>query len=85
MMLRCVFVNWLTAAFGKFCSLSNFPSSCMLRIAAGTTIEMRLGMKISVSTPCVVITPLIQSMMVVTSPIGEKAPPELAAIITSAA
>lgn len=33
------------------------------------------------STPPVVIIPLIQSMMVVTSPIGEKAPPALAAII----
>ena len=52
---------------------------------AGTSIEMSDGTKISVSTPSVVITPLIHSMMVVTSPMGEKAPPELAAITTSAA
>ena len=37
------------------------------------------GMKISAITPAAVISPLFQSMMVVTSPIGEKAPPELAA------
>ena len=40
---------------------------------------------ISFITPRAVITPLFQSMMVVTSPIGEKAPPELAAITTRAA
>ena len=43
------------------------------------------GMKISLSTPCVVMTPLIHSMMVVTSPMGEKAPPLLADMMTSAA
>ena len=52
---------------------------------AGTSIDTREGMKISVITPCVVMTPLIHSMMVVTSPIGEKAPPELAEMTTSAA
>ncbi|CUQ63619.1 Uncharacterised protein [Segatella copri] len=39
-------------------------------------------MKISAITPAAVINPLFQSMMVVTSPIGEKAPPELAAMMT---
>ena len=85
MMSRCAFVNWLTSALGRFCSLSNLPSRCMLRMNAGMSIETRDGMKISLSTPCVVMTPLIHSMMVVTSPMGEKAPPELAAMMTSAA
>ena len=49
------------------------------------TIETSEGMNISVSTPWVVMTPLIQSMMVVTSPMGEKAPPELAEMTISAA
>ena len=52
---------------------------------AGTSIDTSEGTKISVMTPCVVITPLIHSMMVVTSPMGEKAPPLLAAITTRAA
>ena len=85
MMSRCVLVNWLTSAFGRFCSLGNFPSSVYCMMKAGMTIDTSDGMKISVSTPCVVMTPLIQSMMVVTSPMGENAPPELAAMTTSAA
>ena len=55
------------------------------RTYAGITIETIDGRMISFSTPPAVITPLFQSMMVVTSPIGEKAPPELAAITTRAA
>ena len=43
------------------------------------------GMNISMMTPAAVMTPLFHSMMVVTSPMGEKAPPELAAITTKAA
>ena len=50
---------------------------------AGMTIEMSDGTTISMITPAAVIKPLFQSMIVVTSPIGENAPPELAAIITS--
>ena len=49
------------------------------------TIDTSDGMKISMMTPAAVITPLFQSMMVVTSPIGEKAPPELAEMMTSEA
>ena len=52
-------------------------------IKAGTTIEIIEGTIISEITPAAVITPLFQSIIVVTSPIGEKAPPELAAMITS--
>ena len=85
MMSRWALVNWLTSALGRFCSLSNLPCSWYCRMKAGTSIETSEGMKISVSTPWVVMTPLIQSMMVVTSPIGEKAPPELAEMTTSAA
>ena len=54
----------------------------MLFRSAGITIETTDGMKISAITPAAVINPLFQSMMVVTSPIGEKAPPELAAMMT---
>ena len=54
-------------------------------MSAGMTNETTEGMKISLITPKAVITPLFQSMIVVTSPIGEKAPPELAAIITNEA
>ena len=85
MMLRCLWVNWLTSAGGRFCDLSNFPFSEYCRIKAGTSIDTSDGMKISLITPWVVITPFIHSMMVVTSPIGEKAPPELAAMTTMAA
>ena len=48
-------------------------------------MDMSEGMRISVITPAAVITPLFHSMMVVTSPIGENAPPELAAMMTSEA
>ena len=48
----------------------------------GTTIDTSDGRNSSASTPPVVIMPFIHSMMVVTSPMGENAPPELAAIIT---
>ena len=48
-------------------------------------IDTSEGMKISEMTPAAVMTPLFQSMMVVTSPMGEKAPPELAAMTTRAA
>ena len=43
---------------------------------------MTEGMKISLITPKAVITPLFHNMIVVTSPMGENAPPELAAIMT---
>ena len=52
---------------------------------AGTSMDTNEGRKISVSTPCVVMTPLIHSIMVVTSPIGENAPPLLAEIMIRAA
>ena len=48
-------------------------------------MDISEGMRISVITPAAVITPLFHSMMVVTSPIGENAPPELAAMMTSEA
>ena len=57
--------------------------NCMMK--AGMTIEMIDGMVISHITPRAVMRPLFHSMMVVTSPMGEKAPPELAAMMTSEA
>ena len=58
------------------------PLSIYCMIKAGTTIETIDGMRISEMTPAAVMTPLFQSIMVVTSPMGEKAPPELAAMMT---
>ena len=49
---------------------------------AGTTKASSEGRKISRITPDAVIMPPFHIMMVVTSPIGEKAPPALAAMIT---
>ena len=52
---------------------------------AGMIIEMSDGTIISIITPAAVMSPLFHSMIVVTSPMGENAPPELAAMITSEA
>ena len=52
---------------------------------AGINIETNEGINISLSTPPAVIIPAFHNIIVVTSPIGEKAPPELAAIITNEA
>ncbi len=46
---------------------------------SGMTIDTTLGRKQRVMTAPVEIFPAIQSMMVVTSPIGDHAPPALAA------
>ena len=48
-------------------------------------METNEGTNISLITPGAVMSALFQSMMVVTSPMGEKAPPELAAMMTNAA
>ena len=61
---------------------ASVPLRVNCRIKAGTTIEMSEGMSSSLITPRAVTTPLFQSMMVVTSPMGENAPPELAAMMT---
>ena len=47
----------------------------------GTTMETRLGMNRFVINGAVLIFPSTQSMIVVTSPIGDQAPPLFAAII----
>ncbi len=49
---------------------------------SGTSRHTRLGRKRPVMMPEAVIWPPIQSMVVVTSPIGDQAPPALAAITT---
>ena len=49
------------------------------------TIDTIEGIVISDNTPKAVMTPLFHSMIVVTSPMGENAPPELAAMMTSEA
>ena len=72
-------------ASATFSPSSRFPFSPICRMSAGMTIEMMEGIRISLMTPAAVIRPLFHSMMVVTSPIGEKAPPLLAAMMTSAA
>ena len=58
------------------------PLSWVCRIKAGTTRETTEGMKISERTPAAVMRFLFHNMIVVTSPIGEKAPPLLAAMMT---
>ena len=50
-----------------------------LSIAAGTRTDTNAGMNKDFTTPKVLMFPLTYSMMVVTSPIGEKAPPLFAA------
>ena len=84
-MRRCTRVkaSALSSADAAIAGSLPFNIYCMMK--AGTSIDTNEGTKISVITPTVVIEPAIQSMMVVTSPMGEKAPPELAAIITNAA
>ena len=59
------------------------PFSIYCIIKAGTIIDTSEGTISSLITPAVVMAPEIHSIMVVTSPMGENAPPELAAIITS--
>ena len=61
------------------------PLSDIDRRNAGITSDTIDGNSTSMITPAAVITPLFHSMIVVTSPIGENAPPEFAAMITSAA
>lgn len=48
-------------------------------------MEMAEGMISSSMTPAAVMLPTFHSMMVVTSPMGEKAPPALAARMMSEA
>ena len=82
--LRCDAVSACSAVTVALSSLNaNSPFSESDSIYAGTTIDTTDGKVISAITPAAVMSPLFQSMMVVTSPIGEKAPPELAAMITS--
>ena len=75
--------NWCTSAtaFSSLCSaLPSVPCRWYCNSKAGTTIAAKLAKKISFITPTAVTEPLIQSIIVVTSPMGEKAPPALAAI-----
>ena len=50
--------------------------------STGTTMQTRLGSRVFTMMLTVVTCPLIQSMMVVTSPMGLQAPPALAARMT---
>ena len=54
----------------------------MLRISSGTSRQTRLGMNRLKTMPLALIWLPIHSMVVVTSPIGDQAPPALAAITT---
>ena len=63
----------------------NSPFSMYCRINAGIIMETTDGINISLITPAAVIVPAFHNIIVVTSPIGENAPPELAATMTSAA
>ena len=59
------------------------PRMLKLRINRGTSRQTRLGINSPTITPEAVIWLPIQSMVVVTSPIGDQAPPALAAITTT--
>ena len=74
-----------TVAVPKSALAATSPLRCSDRRYAGTTTETNEGMNSSLITPAAVISPLFQSIMVVTSPMGENAPPELAAMMMSEA
>ncbi|MCY1547006.1 hypothetical protein D9M68_830370 [compost metagenome] len=61
---------------------SNSPFMVRLRKISGTSRQTRLGRNSWETMPLVVIWLPIHSMVVVTSPIGDQAPPALAAITT---
>ena len=84
---RCELPNSPASSFSDSdCPVTaSSPLSIYCIINAGITIETIEGIKISLMTPAAVIVPAFHNMIVVTSPIGEKAPPELAEIITNAA
>ena len=63
-------------------SVTSLPFNMKLSIAAGTAIDAKEGRNKDFITPEVLILPFTQSMMVVTSPMGENAPPLFAASIT---
>ena len=84
--LRCPAVSPSDASVTAVsCGAARLPFSDSERIYAGITIDTSEGMNISMMTPAAVMTPLFHSMMVVTSPMGENAPPELAEMTTNAA
>ena len=85
MVLRSLLVNDCSLSTDCDAGASNLPRSRYWMMSAGTTTDTNEGKNISVMTPIAVSKPLFQSMIVVTSPMGEKAPPELAAIITNEA
>ena len=53
----------------------SFPLSLFEMINRGTNMEKRLGMRTYDSRVIAVTLPWTQSMIVVTSPIGDQAPP----------
>ena len=74
----------LQVEFSLFCASSQCGSSSLsiilVAISSGTTIDTKLGISsVVISCPVLTLSP-IHSIMVVTSPIGENAPPLLAAI-----
>ena len=77
-MLRSKREKWSASPASAVWFVSNCPLSLNCSRNVGTTTETMEGMRSSVMTPPVVMLPLIQSMMVVTSPMGENAPPALA-------
>jgi len=84
--LRCLAVSASASVMLVFSAMfASSPFRECERMYAGMTIDTSDGMNISMITPAAVISPLFHSIMVVTSPIGENAPPEFAAIITSEA
>ena len=85
MMMRSLRVIWLMAASRLSVTLGRSPFRCSCITAVGTMNAMNEGTIISLITPSAVIILPFHSMIVVTSPMGENAPPALAAMITQTA
>lgn len=73
----------LVALFEALLGVVNSPLKLIPAMIRGTNIANKEGMNKLVITEPEVILPFTHNMMVVTSPIGEKAPPALAAMTNS--
>ena len=84
-MCRSCDVSSSTTTSVLLSGIARLPLSLRCKSNAGTIIATSDGMNSSVMTPPAVTVPSFHSIMVVTSPMGEKAPPALAAMTISAA
>ena len=71
-----------SASLSSSSGRSNSPRMVRLSASSGTSRQTRLGRKSALMMPVALIWWPIHSMVVVTSPIGDQAPPALAAMTT---